>query len=279
MLVIRTEAVGVGVGLVRTLRDTPLEDAGGEIVGRVEEVAEGVAGFKPGDRVGGVVFKGAYAERVIGMPGLVEHVPEGIEAGAAVAVVRGGLVALGALRAGEIRAGQSVLVTAAASGVGHLAVQLARALGAARIVAAVGSGDKAGFVRECGADECVTYDEAGWGEQVDLVLDGVGGELVQRGVDALAPFGRLVAFSAGGGEVDTARLLGDGRSVTGFAVGTWHRRRPGVVDGWRRELWDLVAERRIVPRYAEFPLAELDRALGLVAGRGNLGRVVVRTGA
>ncbi|WP_433047628.1 quinone oxidoreductase family protein [Dactylosporangium sp. CS-033363] len=279
MLVIRTEAVGVGVGLVRTLRDTPLEEAGGEIVGRVEEVGAGVIGFKPGDRVGGVVFKGAYGERVVGMPGLVEHVPEGIEAGAAVAVVRGGLVALGALRAGEVQAGQSVLVTAAASGVGHLAVQLARALRAERIVAVVGSADKADFVRECGATECFTYDDQAWGEPVDLVLDGVGGELVQRGVDNLAPFGRLVAFSAGGGEVDTAALLGDGRTVTGFAVGTWHRRRPGVVSAWRQELWDLVAEGQIVPRWTEFPPGELDRALGLVAGRGNLGRVVVRAAA
>lgn len=101
----------------------------------------------------------------------------------------------------------------------HLALQLAKALGAARVVAAVGSADKAGFVRQCGADEVVTYSQPSWGDPVDPVLDGVGGELVQRGVDALAPFGRLVAFSAGGGTVDAGSLLGGLKSVIGFSIG------------------------------------------------------------
>jgi NADPH:quinone reductase-like Zn-dependent oxidoreductase len=84
---------------------------------------------------------------------------------------------LSALRAGRVASGESVLVTAAASGTGHLAVQLDKALGAARVVAAAGSADKADFARQCGADEVVTYSQPSWGDPVDLVLDGVGGEL------------------------------------------------------------------------------------------------------
>ena len=200
-----------------------------------------------------------------------------MDAAAALALVRGGLVALSALRAGHVEPGESVLVTAAASGTGHLAVQLAKALGAARVVAAVGSADKAGFVRQCGADEVVTYSQPSWGDPVDLVLDGVGGELVQRGVDALAPFGRLVAFSAGGGTVDAGSLLGGLKSVLGFSIGLVSRTRPDLVTQRRTELWDLLAAGRLNPKYVDLPLEEITKAIDLVATRSNLGRVVLRT--
>jgi NADPH2:quinone reductase len=174
-----------------------------------------IAGFEIGDRVGDVVFEDVYAEIVLADPRLVSHVPAEVDTAAALVLVRGGLIALSTLRAGHVGPGESVLVTAAASGTRHLAVQLAKALGAARVVAAVGSADKAGFVRRCEADEVVTYSQPSWGDPVDLVLDGVGGDRVQRGVDALTSFGRLVAFSAGGGSIDTASLLGGLKSVIG----------------------------------------------------------------
>ena len=225
-LLVRTEAVGVGVGLVRMLRAGDAVRPGGEMVGTVVAAAPDVAGFEIGDRVGGVVFEDVYADIVLADPRLVSHVPAEAGAAAAVALVRGGLIALSTLRAGHVAPGESVLVTAAASGTGHLAVQLAKPLGAARVVAAVGSAGKAAFVRQCGADEVVTYSRPSWGDPVDLVLDGVGGDLVQRGVDALAPFGRLVAFSAGGGTVDTGSLLGGLKSVIGFSIGLVNRTRP-----------------------------------------------------
>ena len=245
-LLIRTEAVGVGVGLVRMLRAGDAVRPGGEMVGTVVAAGPDVAGFEIGDRVGGVVFEDVYAEIVLADPRLVSHVPAKVDAAAALALVRGGLIALSTLRAGHVAPGESVLVTAAASGTGHLAVQLAKALGAARVVAAVGSADKAGFVRQCGADEVVTYSQPSWGDPVDLVLDGAGGHLVQRGVDALAPFGRLVAFSAGGGTVDTASLLGGLKSVIGFSIGLVNQIRPDLVTQRRTELWDLLAAGQLI---------------------------------
>jgi hypothetical protein len=77
--------------------------------------------------------------------------------------------------------------------------------------------------------------------QPALVLDGVGGELVQRGVEALNPFGRLVVFSAGGGTVDAGSLLGELKSVIGFSIGLISRTRPGLVTQRRAEPWDLLA--------------------------------------
>jgi NADPH:quinone reductase-like Zn-dependent oxidoreductase len=145
------------------------------------------------------------------------------------------------------------------------------------VVAAVGSADKAGFVRQCGADEVVTYSQPSWGDPVDLVLDGVGGELVQRGVDALTPFGRLVAFSAGGGTVEAGSLLGGLKSVIGFSIGLVSRTRPDLVTQRRTELWDLLAANRLNPKYVDLPLEEITKAINLVATRSNFGRVVLRT--
>ena len=270
-LLVRTEAVGVSVGLARLL-------AAGEVVGTVVALGSDVAGFAVGDRVGGVVFRDAFADLVVADPRLVGPVPAEADAGVALALVRGGLLALSTLRAARFEPGESVLVTAAASGTGHLAVQVARALGAGRVVGAVGSADKADFVRGCGADEVVTYARPSWGDPVDVVLDGVGGELVQRGVAALAPFGRLVAFSAGGGIVDVADLLGGAKSVIGFTVGTLNRTRPELVDRHRAELWDLLAADRLHPRHIDFPLDRVAEAIELITTRANLGRVVLRTG-
>jgi NADPH:quinone reductase len=276
-LLVSTEAVGVGVGLVRMLAAGDEVRPGGEVVGTVVAIGPDVAGFEIGDRVGGVVFEDAYADIVLADPRLVSHVPAEVDAATALALVRGGLIALSTLRAGHVAPGESVLVTAAASGTGHLAVQLAKALGAARVVAAVGSADKAGFVRQCGADEVVTYSPSSWGDPVDLVLDGVGGDLVQRGVDALAPFGRLVAFSAGGGTVDAGSLLGGLKSVIGFSIGLVSRTQPDLVTRRRAELWDLLAAGRLNPKYVDLPLEEISRAIDLVTTRSNLGRVVLRT--
>jgi NADPH2:quinone reductase len=283
-LLVRTEAVGVGVGLVRTLTAGAAGPGGGavrpggELVGTVVAAGPDVVGFRAGDRVGGVVFEDVYAELVLADPRLVGPVPAAVDAAAALALVRGGLVALSTLRAGRLAPGESVLVTAAASGTGHLALQLARALGAARVVAAVGSAGKAAFVRRCGADEVVTYPQPSWGDPVDLVLDGAGGDLVARGVAALGPFGRLVAFSAGGGTVDAGTLLGGLKTVTGFSMGLISRTQPDLIRERRSELWDRLAAGQLDPQYVGFPLGQIAAAIELVAARANLGRVVLRTG-
>ncbi|TDQ00947.1 quinone oxidoreductase family protein [Labedaea rhizosphaerae] len=277
-LLVRTEVVGAGIGLVRMLAnaDEPVSP-GAEVVGTVVDVGDEASAYAVGDRVGGVVFAGAYAELVLADPRLVSRVPPEVDAADALALVRGGLVALSALRAGRFEAGESVLVNAAASGVGHLAVQLASTLGAGRVVGAVGSADKAAFVRECGADDVVTYDQA-LTEPVDVVLDGVGGDQVQRGVAALAPHGRLVAFSAGGGSVDAGSLLGELKTVTGFSVGLLARTQPELLDRRRAQLWELLAAGRLRPRHVVYPLDQVRSAIDLIATRANSGRVVLRAG-
>ncbi|MFF2629112.1 zinc-binding alcohol dehydrogenase family protein [Kitasatospora griseola] len=276
-VLIRVEAVGVTLPVVRKLRagGEPVV-LGGEVAGEIVAVGAGVTAFGVGDRVTGLCSADAYAEFAVLNAAMASPIPAGASAVEAVALVRSGLVARGAYEAARPEPGESVLVTAAASGVGTLALQYAKAGGASRVVAAVSSADKADFVRGLGADEVVRYQDADWGAPYDVILDGVGGDLLGRAVRALATGGRLVAFSSGGGTVEAYELLLRGASVIGFQMRAVAVGKPELYDRWRRELWHLHhagALRTAV--HEEIPLADAARAHALVEQRRNLGKVVL----
>ncbi|MEV7194699.1 zinc-binding dehydrogenase [Streptomyces sp. NPDC093510] len=276
-LLVRVEAVGVTLPVVRKVGEArgpvPL---GGEIAGEVVSLGEGVTGHAPGDRVTGLAFGHGYADYALLRSAMASPVPDGASAVDAVALVRSGCVAYGALEAARPAPGESALVTAAASGVGHLALQLARLKGASRVVAAVSDGGKADFVRGLGADDVITYDREEWGEPVDYVLDAVGGDLLTPAVASLAPHGRLVAYSSGGGTVAAYDLLVGAKSVIGFQMGLIARERPELWEAWRRELWQLHGEGRLrVSVHAEFALEDAAKAHEVIGARSNLGKVVL----
>ncbi|WP_225835598.1 zinc-binding dehydrogenase [Streptomyces sp. NK08204] len=277
-LLVRCKAVGVTLPVVRKVTEAaepiPL---GGEIAGRVVAVGEGVTRFGTGDRVTGLCFGHGYADFAVLHETMASPVPEGVGAVDAVALVRSGLVAFGALEAARPAPGETVLVTAAASGVGHLAVQLARARGAGRVIGAVSDPAKADFVRSLGADDCVQYADDSWGEPVDCVLDGVGGDLLTPALAALAPHGRLVAYSSGGGAIRAYDLLVGAKSVIGFQMALIARGRPELYERWRQELWRLYGEGILRPAvHGEFTLGDAARAHAVIESRANLGKVVLR---
>lgn len=190
------------------------------------------------------------------------------------------MVARGAYEAARPGPGDSVLVTAAASAVGALALQYAAAGGASRVVAAVSSAGKAGFVRSLGADEVVLYSDESWGGAADIVLDGAGGAVLGPAVRALAPHGRLVAFSSGGGTIDAYELLARSASVIGFQMAALVRDSLGHYKRWRDEVWELHRVGALRPRiHAEIPLGHAGRAHEIIESRRNLGKVVLVTGA
>ncbi|MEU0853246.1 zinc-binding dehydrogenase [Streptomyces flaveolus] len=276
-LLVRCEAVGVTLPVVRKVTEAaepvPL---GGEVAGEVVATGDGVTGFRAGDRVTGLCFGHGYADFAVLRQEMASPVPDGAGAVDAVALVRSGLVALGALSAARPRPGESALVTAAASGVGQLAVRLARTRGAARVVGAVSDPAKADFVRSLGADDVVLYGDDDWGEPVDYVLDGVGGDLLTPAVAALAPGGRLVAFSSGGGSVRAYDLLVGARTVTGFQLARIARERPELYARWRRELWRLFADGLLRPAvHGRYSLKDAAQAHEAVESRRNLGKVVL----
>ncbi|MFJ9125619.1 zinc-binding alcohol dehydrogenase family protein [Streptomyces sp. NPDC102340] len=276
-LLVRAEAVGVTLPVVRKVREAPEPIAlGGEIAGEVVALGEGVTGYATGDRVTGLVFGHGYADYALLHTAMASPVPDGASAVDAVALVRSGLVAYGALHAARPEPGESALVTAAASGVGHLALQLAGLRGARRVVAAVSDAGKADFVRTLGADDMVTYDAGSWGEPVDYVLDAVGGALLKPAVAALAPYGRLVAYSSGGGTVEAYDLLVGAKSVIGFQMALIARGRPQTYERWRTELWELFLTGALKPVvHGEFALEDAARAHAVIEGRANLGKVVL----
>ncbi|WP_030906813.1 quinone oxidoreductase family protein [Streptomyces sp. NRRL F-5126] len=278
-LLVRTEAIGVTLPVVRAVREGrgPLPGVlGGEIAGTVVAVGAGVRGFGPGDRVTSLTFSGSYAELALAPAAMASRVPDGASAEQAVALVRGGHVALAALATAEPGPGASVLVTGAASGVGHLAIQLARLRGARRVVAAVGSRAKEDFLRGLGADEVVTYDSDDWGEPADIVLDGVGGEVLPRALRALAPGGRLVFFGSGGGTVPAFELLAGGKTITGLTMRRFSTARRELYERHGKQLWDLALSGRLSAAvHARIPLAEAARAHEIIEARTNLGKVVL----
>ncbi|MCK8432684.1 zinc-binding dehydrogenase [Streptomyces sp. D2-8] len=277
-LLVRTEAIGVTLPAVRKVTEAaepgPL---GGEIAGEVVAAGEGITRFGTGDRVTGLCFGHGYADFALLHEAMASPVPPGASAVDAVALVRSGLVALGALEAARPEPGESALVTAAASGVGHLAVQLARTRGAGRVVGAVSDPAKADFVRGLGADHhVITYDDDSWGTPVDYALDAVGGELLTPALAALAPEGRLVAYSSGGGTIQAYDLLVGAKSVIGFQMARIARGKPELYEQWREELWRLFAAGELRPAvHGEFALEDAAKAHGEIEGRSNLGKVVL----
>ncbi|MGW1744641.1 quinone oxidoreductase family protein [Streptomyces sp. NPDC002092] len=277
-LLVRCEAVGVTLPVVRKVTEAaepiPL---GGEIAGEVVAVGEGVARFRTGDRVTGLCFGHGYADFALLHEAMASPVPDGASAVDAVALVRSGLVALGALEAARPEPGETALVTAAASGVGQLAVQLAKVRGAARVVGAVSDTGKANFVRSLGADDVVAYGDDSWGDPVDYALDAVGGELLTPAVAALAPGGRLVAYSSGGGSIQAYDLLVGAKSVIGFQMARIARGKPELYERWRQELWQLFGEGTLRPAvHGEFALEDAAKAHAVIESRSNLGKVVLR---
>ncbi|NMO32052.1 zinc-binding dehydrogenase [Streptomyces sp. GMY01] len=277
-LLVRCEAVGVTLPVVRKVTEAAEPIAlGGEIAGEVTAVGAGVTRFRPGDRVTGLCFGHGYADFAPLHEAMASPVPEAASAVDAVALVRSGLVALGVLAAARPAPAEAALVTAAASGVGHLAVQLARVRGAGRVVGAVSTAAKADFVRSLGADEVVRYGDADWGEPVDYALDAVGGDLLTPAIAALAPGGRLVAYSSGGGTVQAYDLLVGAKSVIGFQMARIAREEPDRYDRWRRELWELFERGEVRPAvHAEFALEDAAKAHEAIESRANLGKVVLR---
>jgi NADPH:quinone reductase-like Zn-dependent oxidoreductase len=277
-LLVRCEAVGVTLPVVRKVSEAaqpvPL---GGELAGAVVAVGAGVTRFRPGERVTGLCFGHGYADFALLHEAMASPVSDGASAVDAVALVRSGLVALGALEAARPEPGETALITAAASGVGHLAVQLARVRGASRVVGAVSDPAKAAFVRALGADATALYSEGSWGEPVNYVLDAVGGELLTPALAALAPGGRLVAYSSGGGTIQAYDLLVGAKSVTGFQMARIARERPELYERWRGELWRMFADGTLRPAvHGEFALEDAAKAHEVIESRRNLGKVVLR---
>jgi NADPH2:quinone reductase len=181
-------------------------------------------------------------------------------------------------RPARVGQGSTVLVHAAAGGVGSAAIQLAKHLGA-KVVATASSEEKRQLARELGADEVYGYDEFAEQVKADVVLDTVGGDVFQQSVGVLNPLGTIVAIGFAGGwwdPLDTALIVGRNLTVKGFYLGRLMRLRPDVVHEATREIVDLWERGVVKPLVgATFRMREAPQAHGLIEERRSVGKVVL----
>lgn len=202
---------------------------GAEVAGIVAKVGANVKNVKEGSRVVTLIESGGYAEYVRVPAQMLIPIPENIPFEKAVALPLQGLTAYHVLKTmGRLEQGETVLIHAAAGGVGSLAVQLAKKFGAGKIIATASTAEKLEFAKKMGADTLINYTEEGWEEQVreatdgngvDVALEMVGGDVFDKTLRCLAPFGRLVIFGAASGEQSSmhpAALMRRNQSVIGF---------------------------------------------------------------
>ena len=207
---------------------------GVEVAGEIEAVGEGVDAALRGARVAVPMFAigrptGGYAEYLAVAAASVVPLPDSLSFEHAVALLAPGLTALHLVRRSPPR-GRTVLVTAAAGGVGSLLLQLARRAGVERVIAVAGGQEKLDAARSLGADTGIDYREPGWaalvqettgGRGADIVYDTVGGAVTKACLDALAPAGELVFAALGRFELTVAELEGmlfRNQSLKGFAL-------------------------------------------------------------
>ena len=219
---------------------------------------------------------GGYAERVAVDPEWIAPLPDGAsfaEGASFLMTFLTGWIPLKPL----VRPGTTVLVHAAAGGVGSAAVQIAKHLGA-RVIGTAGSAKKLDAVREVGADYARTYDELD-DVRADLIVDPVGGVLFERSLKLLNPLGAIIAIGFAGGvwpQIDPALLVGRNIAVHGFYLGRLMVLRPDAVRASMDELVQLWRDGAIRPVVgAEFPLAEAAEAHRLIESRESTGKVVL----
>ena len=264
--------------------------------GIVEAVGEGVSHFKVGDRVAVEVEYGAYAEKITAAEHLCYPLPEGIsfkEAAALSLVYQTAYFAL-VERAG-FKEGDRVLVLGASGGVGLAAVQLARALGAASVVAGVRSMEKVKAVQDSGADLVVDLTSDTLrddlrdqvhavtdGHGADVVIDPVGGDAHAAALRAMAWRGHMVIVGFASGDIPQIRsnyLLVKNIAVSGLQWSDYREREAEAVAAVQAEIFALCKSGKLVPHISRvFPLAGFAEALGLLKAGKAEGKIVLSFG-
>ncbi|WP_246017434.1 quinone oxidoreductase family protein [Micromonospora pisi] len=293
-VLLRTEAVGVnfvdtrfrrgpGSGSIfqRPLPGRPT----GDVVGTVTQTGPGVDPQLIGRRVAALA-EDAYADFVIAEARWLASVPDHLDHGDASMLAMSAPVALRILRAAPLNRGDTVLIHSAAGGIGHLTVQLAKLLGASIVIGTAGAPGKLDFIRAVGADSAVDYAQPGWPDQVraaapkgvDIVLDAVGGPVLQSSLDLLAPFGRAVVYGAANGELEQIPVvkLFALRSVTGFNLTAWRHANPDQARQEMDELAKLFAAGQLrTTVHASLPLNQAATAHEIIESRSHTGRILL----
>lgn len=262
-----------------------------ECVGEVSAVGDDVQGWRVGDVACALLVGGGYATDVVVDAGQLLEVPEGCSPEEACSLVEVGCTVWSNLvMVAGLVAGQTVLVHGGAGGIGTMAIQVAKALGA-EVVTTVGSAEKAEFCRSLGADHTVLYRSESYvdvvkdvtgGRGADVVLDIMGAKYLAGNVASLATGGTLVVIGLQGGvkgEINLGAVVAKRLRL----VGTSLRSRPAaekqeIVQAVRDNLWPLVAAGKVKPIIdSVLPLSQVAAAHERMAGSSHTGKIVLTT--
>ena len=291
---VRIKVAGAGVNFADLMRRTggygtvDLPTIPGlEAAGTIDAVGAGVSEFQAGQPVMARTATGGYAEYMVVEASSVFPCPKGIDLVEAGGIPVVFLTAYHLLKTrGQMKAGETVLIQAAASGVGTVATQLAKLWGA-RVIATASTAEKLELARALGADIMINYMTQDFEEEIQRLTDGsgvavilecVGGEVLEKSVRCLAPYGRLMTYGNAGGKaayLPAAEIFPANRSVIGFSIG---RSPPGTLDhkAAMAEMLPLLEAKkvRLIVDHV-LPMAEVAKAHVHLANRGTRGKVIL----
>lgn len=258
-----------------------------EVSGDIVSVGEGVTDLNPGTQVCALLTGGGYAEYVTVPAGQVATVPKGISLTEAAGLMEvASTVWSNVFMMGKLQPGETLLVHGGGSGIGTMAIQVAKAFGA-KVIVTVGSAEKAEFCRELGADVVINYRENDFAEamlaeglKADVILDIIGAKYLAANVSALATAGRLVIIGMQGG-VKAELNLGALLSKRAAVMATSLRARPtgekaAIVAQMVAQVWPLIADGTVRPViHATMPLEDVRSAHQMLEESSHIGKVLL----
>jgi NADPH2:quinone reductase len=269
--------------------DIPGLEVAGTIVSG-DEAAMKAAGLKVGDRVCALLAGGGYAELCVAPVGQCLPVPKGLSDIEAASLPETFFtVWSNVFDRGRLQAGESFMVQGGTSGIGVTAIQMAKAMGAAKVIATAGSDDKCKACTDLGADHAINYKSQDFAEEakkltdgkgVDVILDMVAGSYIDREVKCVAEDGRIVIIAVQGGtksEFNAGLVLRRRITVTGSTL----RPRPvafkaAIAQALRKNVWPLIESGKIKPViHSTFPAAEAAKAHALMESNQHVGKIVL----
>jgi NADPH2:quinone reductase len=257
---------------------------GYEAAGTIESLGENVSNLKVGQRVLATTSSGGYAEYATAKAALTMPIPDELGFGESTALLVQGLTALGLLN--ETRSGQTILIHAAAGGVGTLLVQLAKSKGL-KVIGTASSEAKLQMVADLGADYAINYSEDDWtdevlkatdGKGVDWLIEMVGGDIVAKNLKVLATHGTMWVYGSASGEdfkVSVLSLMHKNHTVRGYWL-----MNESVENRikFTKELLDHLGAGLLKIQVTEFPLENAKEAHEAIEGRKTTGKVVLTVG-
>ena len=262
---------------------------GMEVAGTVEQLGDGVTALQVGQRVLAQLGMGGFAEYAVAPVANVQRLPDGMSDAEAASF---GIVYqtsyFGLADRGQLRAGETVLVHSAAGGVGLAAVQIARALGAGRIIGTASSDDKLAVIRDNGADTAINYRSEDFVEVVkretqgrgaDVIYDPVGGETGERSTKCIAFEGRLIIIGFTSGKFPSFagnHILIKNYSVVGLHWGAYRQHNPAKIEQAWQALFELYEAGHLKPVIGgSYPMERVAEAMDFLTSRKAVGKIVL----